>query len=159
MIQYGIFDANGKVIGEFETIQAGLAALKKMEDGEIRSYGPGKEEAYYTEHYDLVRGLYSRVCKGKTELKFDDGAPITPISAQDLGVILSYQPCHELKTLVETLDVKKARTLFDSFVPSPIVWDEKSRTMVVDFCYLETEDTDDGDMALFYKCEPFTPNT
>ena len=75
MIRYGIFDENGKVVSEFETIEEGLEALKMMNDGEIQSYGPGEEQAYYTEHYDLVRGLYSRVCKGKPELKFKDGAP------------------------------------------------------------------------------------
>lgn len=156
MIRYGIFDENGKVVKEFETMQEGLEALKKMNDGEIKSYGPGEEQAYYTEHYDLVRGLYSRVCKGKTELKFKDGAPIEPISAEKLGIILSYEPYDELETLLETLDVEKARALFDSFTPSPIEWNEKERTMVVNFYYLETEDTTDGDMALFYKCAPFT---
>lgn len=155
MIRYGIFDENGKVVKEFETMQEGLEALKEMNDGEIQSYGPGDEQAYYTEHYDLVRGLYSRVCKGKTELKFKDGAPIEPISAEKLGIILSYEPYDELETLLETLDVEKARTLFDGFVHSPIEWNEKERTMVVNFYYLETEDTQDGDMALFYKCAPF----
>ena len=155
MIKYGIFDENGKVVAEFETIEEGLEALRGMNDGEIKSYGPGEEQAYYTEHYDLARGLYSRVCKGKTELKFKNGAPIEPVSAEKLGIILSYEPCDELETLLETLDVEKARALFDSFVPSPIVWNEETRTMTVEFYYLETEDTPDGDMALFYKCAPF----
>ena len=155
MVKYGIFDENGNVVKEFETMQEGLEALKEMNDGEIQSYGPGDEQAYYTEHYDLVRGLYSRVCKGKTELKFKDGAPIEPISAEKLGIILSYEPYDELETLLETLDVEKARTLFDGFVHSPIEWNEKERTLVVNFYYLETEDTQDGDMALFYKCAPF----
>lgn len=156
MIRYGIFDENGKVVAEFETIEEGLEALKEMNDGEIQSYGRGDEQAYYTEHYDLVRGLYSRVCKGKTELKFKDGAPIEPISAEKLGIILSYEPYDELETLLETLDVEKARALFDSFTPFSIEWNENERTMVVPFYYLETEDTQDGDMALFYKCAPFT---
>ena len=155
MIRYGIFDENGKVVKEFETMQEGLEALKEMNDGEIQSYGPGDEQAYYTEHYDLVRGLYSRVCKGKTELKFKDGAPIEPISAKKLGIILSYEPCDELEMLLETLDVDKARELYDSLEVSPIEWNKKARTMVVPFYYLETEDTPDGDMALFYKCAPF----
>ena len=155
MIQYGIFDENGKLVKEFETIEEGLEALKEMNDGEIQPYSPSEEQAYYTEHYDLVRGLYSRVCKGKTELKFKDGAPIEPISAEKLGIILSYEPCDELETLLETLDVDKARELYDSLEVSPIEWNKEARTMVVPFYYLETEDTLDGDMALFYKCAPF----
>ena len=156
MIQYGIFDENGKVVSEFETIEAGLEALREMNDGEIKSYGQGKEPAYYTEHYDLVRGLYSRVCKGKTELQFKEGAPIEPISAEKLGIILSYEPYDELETLLETLDVDKARSFYDSFPTPPLSWNKGTRTMVVNFYYLETEDTQDGDMALFYKCAPFT---
>lgn len=155
MVKYGIFDENGNVVKEFETMKEGLEALKEMNDGEIQSYGPGDEQAYYTEHYDLVRGLYSRVCKGKTELKFKDGAPIEPISAEKLGIILSYEPYNEFETLLETLDVEKARALFNSFTPFPVEWNEETRTMVVNFYYLETEDTQDGDMALFYKCAPF----
>ena len=155
MIKYGIFDENGNVVKEFETMQEGLEALKEMNDGEIQSYGPGDEQAYYTEHYDLVRGLYSRVCKGKTELKFKDGAPIEPISAEKLGIILSYEPYDEFETLLETLDVEKARSFYDSFPTPPLSWNEETRTMTVEFYYLETEDTQDGDMALFYKCAPF----
>ena len=155
MIRYGIFDENGKVVAEFETIEEGLETLRKMNDGEIQSFGSGDKEAYYTEHYELVRGLYSRVCKGKTSLTFKDDAPVEPISAERLGIILSYEPYDELETLLETLDVEKARTLFDGFVHSPIEWNEKERTMIVNFYYLETEDTQDGDMALFYKCAPF----
>ena len=126
-----------------------------MNDGEIKSYGPGEEQAYYTEHYDLVRGLYSRVCKGKTELKFKDGAPIEPISAEKLGTILAHEPYDELETLLETLDVVKARSLYDSFPTPPFSWNEQTHTMTVEFYCLETEDTQDGDMALFYKCAPF----
>ena len=156
MIQYGIFDENEKIVGEFETIEEGLEALKKMNDGEIQSYGRGKEPAYYTEHYDLVRGLYSRVCKGKTELQFKEGAPIESLSAEKLGIILSYEPCDELEDLLVTLDVEKARALYDSLPTPPLTWNEETRTMVVNFYYLETEDTQDGDMALYYKCSPFT---
>ncbi len=155
MIQYGIFDENGKVVAEFETIEAGLEALWEMNDGEIKSYGPGPEPAYYTEHYDLVRGLYSRVCKGKSELKFKDGAPVESISAEKLGIILSYEPCDELEDLLVTLDVDKARSLYDSFPTPPLTWNEDTRTMTVEFYYLETENTTDGDMALYYKCAPF----
>jgi hypothetical protein len=155
MIKYGIFDGNGKVVAEFETIEAGLEVLRKMNDGEIKSYGPGPEPAYYTEHYDLVCGLYSRVCKGKTELKFKEGAPIESISAEKLGVILSYEPYNELEDLLITLDVEKARSLYDSFPTPPLSWNEETRTMTVEFYYLETEDCADGDMALFYKCAPF----
>ena len=156
MIRYGIFDENGKVVSEFETIEEGLEALKEMNDGEIQSYGPGDEQAYYTEHYDLVRGLCSRVCKRKTELKFKDGALIEPISAEKLGIILSYEPCNELEELLVTLDVEKARALYDSFPTPSLTWNEETRTMAVEFYYLETEDCSEGDMALFYKCAPFT---
>lgn len=155
MIKYGIFDENGKVVGEFETIDEGLDALRKLNDGEIRSYEPNHEKAYYSDRFDLVRGLYSRVCRGKTELKWKDGAPVEQLSADRLGLILSYEPCDELETLLETLDVDKARDLYDSFEVSPIEWNEETRTMVVPFYYLETEDTPDGDVALFYKCAPF----
>ena len=155
MVRYGIFDENGKVVGEFETIEEARAALTDMNDGELHPYDQG--EGYYTEHYNLEQGLYSRVCKGKTSLVFKDGAPVESLSAEKLGVILSYEPCDELETLLETLDVDKARALYDSFTPPAVEWNEKERTMVVNFYYLETEDTQDGDMALFYKCAPFNP--
>ena len=155
MIQYGIFDENGKIVGEFETIEEGIEALREMNDGKIKSYGHGKEPAYYTEHYDLVRGLYSRVCKGKTELQFKEGAPIESISAEKLGIILSYEPCDELEDLLVTLDVEKARALYDSLPTPPLTWNAETRTMAVEFYYLETEDCSEGDMALFHKCAPF----
>ena len=154
MVEYGIFDESGNVVGEFETLEAGIAALAAMEDGEVQPYEHGAV-GYYTEHYHLERGLYARVCKGKTALKFKDGAPIAPLSATELGLILSGQPCDELETVLETLDTEKARSLFDGFAPPPIVWNAESRTMVVTFYYLETEDTSDGDVALYYKCAPF----
>ena len=154
MIEYGIFDENSNVVGEFETLEAGMAALAAMEDGEVQPYARGAQ-GYYTEHYHLERGLYARVCKGKTELQFKDGVPVEPISATELGLILSGQPCDELETVLETLDTEKARSLFDGFAPPPVIWDGESRTMVVSFYYLETEDTPDGDVALFYKCAPF----
>jgi hypothetical protein len=156
MVKYGIFDENGNVVKEFETMKEGIEALKKMNDGEIESCGPGPEEMYYTEHYDLARGLYSRVCRGKTSLTFKDDAPVEPISAERLGIILSYEPYDELETLLETLDVYKARSFYDSFPTPPLSWNEETRAMTVEFYYLETEDTQDGDMALFYKCAPFT---
>lgn len=154
MIQYGIFNENGEVVREFESMEAGLAALRDMKDGEVVPYAGG-EEGYYTERYSLERGMYSRVCHGKTELGFREGAPVEPVSAEKLGLILSYEPCDELETLLETLDVDKARELYDSLEVSPIEWNKEARTMVVPFYYLETEDTPDGDMALFYKCAPF----
>ena len=154
MVKYGIFDENNNVVGEFETLEAGMAALAAMEDGEVHSYKHGAV-GYYTEHYHLEQGPYARVCKGKTVLKFKDGAPVEPIPAAELGVILSGQPCDELETVLETLDTEKAHSLFDGFTPPPVIWDGESRTMVVTFYYLETEDTPDGDVALFYKCAPF----
>ena len=155
MIQYGIFDENGKVLAEFETIEEGFKALEAMNDGKVTAYGDADRKEYYTEHYELIRGLNSRVCKGKTELVFKDDASVESISAEKLGLILSYEPCDELETLLETLDVDKARELYDSLEVSPIEWNKEARTMVVPFYYLETEDTQDGDMALFYKCAPF----
>ena len=40
MIQYGIFDENNRVIAEFKTIEEGLEALKKLNDGEILGLPP-----------------------------------------------------------------------------------------------------------------------
>ena len=98
MIQYGIFDENGKVLAEFETIEEGFKALEAMNDGKVTAYGDADRKEYYTEHYELIRGLKSRVCKGKTELVFKDDASVESISAEKLGLILSYEHCDELET-------------------------------------------------------------
>lgn len=156
MIQYGIFEEDGRVVGEFETMEAGLEALRALGDGEVIPYAKGGE-GYYTAHYQLERGFCSRVCRGRVELKWKDGEPVVPISAGELGIILSYQPCDELRELLVTLDSEKARSYFDGLMPPSIEWNEEERTMKVEFYYLETEDTPHGDTALSYKCAPFAP--
>ena len=155
MIKYGIFDENNRVIAEFKTIEEGLEALKKLNDGEICEYGHGYE-GYYTDHYELIRGLYSRVCKGSIELQFNDDASIEPLSSERLGIILSQFPPDEMEDLLVTLDGEKARALYNSFPTPPLTWKKETRTMNVEFYYLETEDCSDGDMALYYKCNSLT---
>ena len=125
-----------------------------MNDGEVRPYN-SNYEGYYTEHYDLARGFYSRVCKGKTKLQFREGARVESMSEELLGSILLNSPEDELETLLETLDSEKAEALFDSFTPPPIEWDEETRTMTIEWYYLESEDALDGDVALYCKCAPF----
>lgn len=49
------------------------------------------------------------------------------------------------------LDVEKVCAFFDAFTPYPIECNDKECTMIVEFYYLETEDTQDGAMTLFYK--------
>ena len=155
MIQYGIFDESNRVIAEFETIEEGLEALKGMNDGEVCEFANGYE-GYYTEHYELVKGLYSRVCKGSVELRFNDEASVEPLSRERLGIIISQFPPDEFEELLVTLDSEKARALYNSFPIPPLKWDAETRTMNVEFYYLETEDCSEGDMAIYYKCDALT---
>ena len=46
MIQYGIFDENGKVLAEFETIEDGFKALEAMNDGKVTAYGDADRKEY-----------------------------------------------------------------------------------------------------------------
>ena len=154
MIKYGIFDEKGNLVRAFETLEEGVKALSLMNDGEVRPYN-GNHEGYYTDHYDLERGYYSRVCKGKTEFQFHEGMKVESLPEEFLGSILLNSPDDELETLLETLDLKKAKALFDSFTPPPIKWNEETRTMVIEWYYLETEDALCGDVELFCKCAPF----
>jgi hypothetical protein len=151
MIQYAIFDENRKVVEEFETIAEGLEALQSMNDGEIRPFIDG----YYTDHYELMQGNYSRVFKGRTVLKFKEDAIVAPISRESLGIILSQTTPDEVEELIFTLDSDKARALYDGFAEPPIIWNEDDRTITVEFYCLETEDTMDADMVIYYKCASF----
>jgi hypothetical protein len=151
MIQYAIFDENRKVVEEFETIAEGLEALQSMNDGEIRPFIDG----YYTDHYELMQGKYSRVFKGRTVLKFKENAIVAPISRERLGIILSQTTPDEVEELLFTLDSDKARAMYDGLTEPSIVWDKDERTITVEFYCLETEDTMDADMVLYYKCAPF----
>lgn len=155
MIQYGIFDENNKVIAEFETIDEGLEILKGMNDGEVCKFANGYE-GYYTEHYELVKGLCSRVCKGNVELCFNDENSIEALSRERLGVILSQFPPDEFEELLVTLDSERAYNMYNSFPIPPLKWDAETRTINVEFYYLETEDCSEGDMALYYKCDALT---
>ena len=56
--------------------------------------------------------------------------------------------------LLLTLDKNKALSFYNDLIPSPIEWDPKTRTMVVDFYYLETDDAF-GDIRITYNCPPF----
>ena len=151
MIQYAIFDENRKVVEEFETMAEGLEALQNMNDGEIRPFIDG----YYTDHYELMQGKYSRVFKGRTALKFKEDAIVAPISRESLGIILSQTTPNEVEELIFTLDSDKARALYDGFAEPPIIWNEDDRTITVEFYCLETEDTMDADMVIYYKCASF----
>ena len=151
MIKYAIFDENRKVVAEFETIEEGLVALKNKKDGEIRPFLDG----YYTKHYELMQGKYSRVFKGRTILKFKDNKRVTPISKESLVRIISEIPPEGIEELLFTLDTDKARDLYDSFTEPPIIWKEDDRTITVEFYCLETEDTTDADLVLYYKCASF----
>ena len=151
MIQYAIFDENRKVVEEFETMAEGLEVLQNMNDGEVRPFIDG----YYTEHYELMQGKYSRVFKGRTALKFKEDAIVAPISRERLGIILSQTTTEEVEELIFTLDFDKARTLYDGLVEPPIIWNAEERTITVEFYCLETEDTLDADMEIYYKCAPF----
>lgn len=155
MIQYGIFDENNKLIAEFETIEAGLESLKGMNDGEVCKWANGYD-GYYTEHYELVKGLCSRVCKGRIELRFNDENSIEALSREQLGVILSQFPPDEFEELLVTLDSERAYNMYNSFPIPPLKWDAETRTINVEFYYLETEDCSEGDMALYYKCDALT---
>ena len=155
MIKYGIYDENDSIVGEYENLDDGLAALRALGDGEITPYRCGGN-GYFTQHYHLERGLYSRICRGKSTLHFRDGAPIQPISAEELAFIQSYLPADELEELLVTLNTEKAKSLFHRLEPAPLVWDPKMRTMTFDFYFWETEDTDEGDAVLYYKCPPFS---
>ena len=155
MIQYGIFDENNEVIAEFETIEKGLEALKSMNDGKVCEFTNGYE-GYYTEHYELIKGLYSRVCKGSVELRFNAEASVEPLSRERLGIILSQFPPDEFEELLVTLDSEKAFKMYNSFSIPPLKWDAETRTMNVEFYYLETEDCSEGDMELYYKCDALT---
>jgi S-methylmethionine-dependent homocysteine/selenocysteine methylase len=154
MIQYGIFDEEGKLISEFENIEKGLEALALMNDGDIHPY-QGNYEGYYTKNYELERGYYSCVCKGRIELVFDEGAKIEPISSDELAIILACQPCDELEIILETLDSEKAKSFFESLTVPDVEWDEKTRTATVVFYYFETEDTLDGESEISVKCPSF----
>ena len=151
MIQYAIFDENGDVVEEFETIEEGLEALKKLNDSEIRAFLDG----YYTKHYELMQGRYSRVFKGRTVLKFKDDSTVTPISRENLSMILSHTTPEVIEELLFTLDINKARALYDGFADPEITWNKDERTITVEFYCLETEDTMDADLVLYYKCAPF----
>jgi hypothetical protein len=155
MIQYGIFDENNKLIAEFETIEAGLESLKGMNDGEVCELANGYD-GYYTEHYELVKGLCSRVCKGSIERCFNDENSIKALSREQLGVILSQFPPDEFEELLVTLDSERAYNMYNSFPIPPLKWDAETRTINVEFYYLETEDCSEGDMALYYKCDALT---
>ena len=155
MIQYGIFDENNKLIAEFETIEAGLESLKGMNDGEVCEFANGYD-GYYTEHYELVKGLCSRVCKGSIELCFNDENSIKALSREQLGVILSQFSPDEFEELLVTLDSERAYSMYNSFPIPPLKWDAETRTINVEFYYLETEDCSEGDMALYYKCDALT---
>ena len=151
MIQYAIFDENRKVVSEFENTVEGLEALKNMNDGEIRPFVDG----YYTDHYELMQGMYSRVFRGRTVLQFKENAIATPISREDMSIILSQITPGKVEELLFTLDSDKARALYDGFTEPPIVWNKDERTIIVEFYCLETEDTFDVDTILYYKCAPF----
>ena len=151
MIKYAIFDENKKVVGEFETFEEGLESLKDMNDGEIRPFLDG----YYTEHYELMQGKYSRIFRGRTVLKFKEDATVTSLSRERLGIILSQTTPDEVEELLFTLDSEKARALYDRLVEPSIVWDKDEHTITVEFYCLETEDTMDADVVLYYKCAPF----
>ena len=155
MIQYGIFDENNKLIAEFETIEAGLESLKGMNDGEVCEWANGYD-GYYTEHYELVKGLCSRVCKGRIELRFNDENSIEALSREQLGLILSQFPPDEFEELLVTLDSERAYNMYNSFPIPPLKWDAETRTINVEFYSLETEDCSEGDMALYYKCDALT---
>ena len=151
MIKYAIFDENKKVVGEFETFEEGLESLKDMNDGEIRPFLDG----YYTEHYELMQGKYSRIFRGRTMLKLKEDATVTSLSRERLGIILSQTTPDEVEELLFTLDSEKARALYDRLVEPSIVWDKDEHTITVEFYCLETEDTMDADVVLYYKCAPF----
>lgn len=151
MLQYAIFDENRNVVGEFETLKDGFEALKNMNDGEIRTFLDG----YYTEHYELMQGKYSRVLWGRTVLKFKENANVESIPKEELSVILSQTTPDEVEELLFTLDSEKARALYDRLVEPSIVWDKDEHTITVEFYCLETEDTMDADVILYYKCAPF----
>lgn len=151
MINYAIFDENRKVVDEFETIEEGLESLEKMNDGEIRPFLDG----YYTEHYELMQGKYSRIFRGRTVLKLKEDTTMTPLSRERLAIILSQTTPDEVEELLFTLDSDKARTLYDGLAEPPIIWNAEERTITVEFYCLETEDTMDADMVLHYKCAPF----
>lgn len=151
MIKYAIFDENRKVVDEFETFEEGLESLKDMNDGEIRPFLDG----YYTEHYELMQGKYSRIFRGRTVLKLKKDATVTSLSRERLGIILSQTTPDEVEELLFTLDSEKARALYDRLVEPSIVWDKDEHTITVEFYCLETEDTMDADVVLYYKCAPF----
>ena len=151
MIKYAIFDENKKVVGEFETFEEGLESLKDMNDGEIHPFLDG----YYTEHYELMQGKYSRIFRGRTVLKLKEDVTVTSLSRERLGIILSQTTPDEVEELLFTLDSEKARTLYDRLVEPSIVWDKDEHTITVEFYCLETEDTMDADVVLYYKCVPF----
>lgn len=151
MIKYAIFDENRKVVAEFETVEEGLESLKDMNDGEIRPFLDG----YYTEHYELMQGKYSRIFRGRTVLKLKEDATVTSLSRERLGIILSQTTPDEVEELLFTLDSEKARALYDRLVEPSIVWDKDEHTITVEFYCLETEDTMDADVVLYYKCAPF----
>lgn len=151
MVKYAIFDENRKVVDEFETVEEGLESLKKMNDGEVRPFLDG----YYTEHYELMEGKYSRVFRGRTVLKLKAGATVTPLSRERLSIILSQTTPDEVEELLFTLDSDKARAMYDELTEPLIVWDKDEHTIIVEFYCLETEDTMDADTVLYYKCAPF----
>ena len=151
MLQYAIFDENRNVVGEFETLKDGFEALKNMNDGEIRTFLDG----YYTEHYELMQGKYSRVLWGRTVLKFKENANVESIPKEELSVILSQTIPDEVEELLLALDSDKARALYYGLAEPSIVWDKDERTITVEFYCLETEDTMDADTVLYYKCAPF----
>ena len=152
MIQYGIFDENGRPVSEFETIEAGLEALRAMNDGEIHAYSGGYE-GYYSDHYDLERGLLSRVCKGRTVLCLKEDVSPESLSHEYLYMLLDQTPPCEFEELLVTLDSNKAYALYESFPTPPRVWNAETRELSIEFYCFETEDTLDGYVELYYKFE------
>ena len=150
---YIILDENDRIVSEFESLEAGVSALAALEDGEAVPYSNG--EGYYTDHYHLEKGFCYLIAHGRSTLQFKDDASVKPLTSERLGIILSQQPTDEFTLLLRTADGKKAHAFFDELVPEPIKWNTKERTMVVDFYYLETDDSAEGDVDLFYKCPAF----
>lgn len=154
MLQYAIYDENERVVGEYETLEAGRAALEALGDDDLCPYSHG-EEGYYTAHYALERGVYSRICSARAVLQLKHGAPPDPVSSADLGLILAYTPCEEQKEFLVTQDPARARRFFEELTPPPIAWNAAQRTLTVDYYFMESEDTSDGDVGLSFKCAPF----
>jgi hypothetical protein len=88
-------------------------------------------------------------------LKLKEDATVTPLSRERLGIILSQTTPDEVEELLFTLDSGKAHALYDGLAEPSIIWNAEERTITVEFYCLETEDTMDADMEIYYKCAPF----